>query len=88
MLNNVPFKLFEFNNFRIDCDVLESHEVQGSEWHFKAQALSAKGLQISSVEPWNGLIVKETSPCNIMYDILDQLINIPPLLPVVVSTQF
>ena len=88
MLNNVPFKLFEFNNFRIDCDVLESHEVQGSEWRFKAQALSAKGLQISSVEPWNGLIVKETSPCNFMYDILDQLINIPPLLPVVVSTQF
>ena len=88
MLNNVPFKLFEFNNFRIDCDVLESHEVQGSEWHFKAQALSAKGLQISSVEPWNGLIVKETTQCNIIYDKLDQLINVPPLLPVDESTKF
>ena len=88
MLINVPFKPFEFKRFRIDSDVLESHEVQESEWHFKAQALSAKGLQISSVEPWNGLIVKETSPCNIIYEELDQLINIPPLLPVVVSTQF
>ena len=88
MLNNVPFKLFEFNNFRIDCDVLESHEVQGSEWRFKAQALSAKGLQISSVEPWNGLILKETIPCNIMYEELDQFINIPPLLLIDVSTKF
>ena len=88
MLNNVPFKLFEFKHFRIDCDVLESHEVQGSEWHFKAQALSAKGLQISSVEPWNSLILKETTPCNIMYEELDQLINIPPLLLVDVSTKF
>ena len=66
------------------------HKVQVSEWHFKPhQALSVKGLQISSVEPWNGLILKlNYTPCNIIYDILDQLINVPPLWPVDVSAKF
>jgi len=64
--------------------VLEPLETLPADWHFKTQALrlSAKGLQISPVEPWNDLIVKESHPHNIIYQDLDQLKNIPPSLPV------